>query len=77
VRRGAWQRDKDASLELLIPMQKVVGSVSLQIATFRRGLRDFSSAVCWPNSKRFAKRATVRTFQNKKTLRFAGLLESG
>jgi hypothetical protein len=28
-------------------MQKVVGSVSLQIATFSRTPREFSVAVCW------------------------------
>ena len=63
--------------ELLIPMQKVVGSVSLQIDTFSGTPSDFAVAVCWQTANGLPNAATARTFQNKKTLRFAGLLESG
>jgi hypothetical protein len=58
-------------------MQKVVGSLSLQIDTFSRSPPDFSVAVCWQTANGLPNSATARTYQNKKTLRFAGLLESG
>src|SRR5258708_13843787 len=57
-------------------MQKVVGSVCLQIDTFSRTPRDFSSAVWRETANGLPKAVTARTSQNKKTLRFAGLSEA-
>jgi hypothetical protein len=57
-------------------MQKVVGSVSLQIATFREIPRDFSATVCARKRKRFAELATARAFGKKKPCGLQGLLRA-
>jgi hypothetical protein len=58
-------------------MQKVVGSLSLQIATFWRSPRDFSPAVCCAKGKRFAELAAPESLREHENLRFAGLCASG
>jgi hypothetical protein len=44
-------------VELLTPMQKVVGSVCLEIDVFWRNSAQFFATVCWSERARFAKRA--------------------
>jgi hypothetical protein len=67
----------EIALNLLIPMQKVVGSLSLQIATFSPTPHDFSAAVCRRTANGLPNRRVRTVSENERTLRFAGLFESG
>jgi hypothetical protein len=58
--------------ELLLPMQKVAGSVSLQIGTFDEGRRIFRPRFAGETPNRFAEPASETLSENKRTLRFAG-----